>query len=268
MNRQKQKNNQRRQNIQQPVVLENRGQFNNYGNVHFQGQIRNYGTVNNFGTFQGSPYTPGQQQPRPAPQQYNVYQQYNYSPQYNPAMHTNYVAPQHSAQNPHAQPFTRANALTHMAQNRAFTPEEQKNVAEIEKLQPFCNSLSKDLKGTVGTFSKLNPAEKAFVATLWAPRLNKDETVQDVKRVMHVLTDDNEKNYLPAPSKRAFKQEKSFFVGDPKVEIQEPRLKSMWPVPAQETTPKSFTLLLDVQLSPDTKELSTWDKLAALPKIS
>lgn len=263
-------------NYQPPVVFVNTGVLiNNNRFTHYGSFINDQGLIVNNGDFTTGniPQQYYPQYPQYHPQQHYPQHYYPQQPAYLPVAYGSpHTQQQIQARNPRSQSLNQKNAIGHMAKNRPLTVEEQKRITEVEQFQPVADMLSRTLQKPMSTFDKLNPSEKAMVATTLAPILQKDETAQDVKRVMHVFANDSEKISTLTSSKPTV-IEKSFFVGDPKEEIRS-KQQSLWPIPAKEVEPKvrSFSLDYDVTLSSDTKEIelrleqqiSTWDKLIAI----
>jgi hypothetical protein len=249
-------------------VLINNNRFSHYGSfINDQGIIVNNGdfTTGNIPQY----HYPQYQYPQYQKPQHYYPQQPTYLPVAYGSPHTQ---AQIQAKHPRPQSLTKKNAIDYAAKNRPLTAQEATNIAEVEQFQPVADMLPDKLEKSVSTFAKLNQGEKAMVAKTLAPRLRQDVTTQDVKRVMHIFIGDSENLSTPTSSQKTIAQ-KSFFVGDPKEEIQS-KQQCLWRAPAKEVEPQahSFSLDYDVALSSDTKEIelrleqqiSTWDKLVAI----
>jgi hypothetical protein len=234
-------------------VVFNAGEFSHHGPfVNLQGAV-----VVNSGSWNSGNI------PQPQYPQYYPQHPYAQPPVYLPAF---YGArnPQRPTppQNPQSQ--TKSNAMRYQAQNRPLTTEEQTRVKAIEELQPFSNYLSKEFQGSVGSFNKLNQSEKSMVATTsLVSRLEKDEKAQDVKRVMHVFSEEDKSPRLISPNQPTTTENKSLFFVEPKAQIFDKTVeqKSLW----HTSDLSQDTIAVDEEL---TAKVSTWDTLGYLPKIS
>lgn len=234
----------------------NNGVVFNAGNFRHHGPFINTGSgiVVNSGTWNSGNI------PHPQYPQYSPHHPYAQPPVYLPVAYAAHPTQQQKpTQNPQTPALNRKNALNYKDLHCELTPQQKSDVEYVQKYQTVCDLLPKNLQVSVSTIDKLNSGEKALFASGIASRLEKDEKAQDVKRVMHVFSEEDKSPRLISLNQTTSTENKSLFFAEPQSHILETNSTPLW---------KPF------ELSPDAKAMGkeleqltlTWEQLG-LPEI-
>jgi len=213
-----------KQNRSNQATFSNNGAILNQGTFVHHGPFRNNGLVVNAQNayFQTGNAPHYQQQP----QYPNPYARQQMHPQYQSQLGSFYSNPQIieklRQQNPEIQI------------QRPLTPQQKANIEEMEQFAEVRDLLDQKFQRPLKNVANMAPAEKSLVAEMLVPKMKEDETVQDLKKVMHVFTGTNkEQNLLPAQSSEKVntdhplfffnKAEKSLFRETPNTPFEAPK---------------------------------------------
>lgn len=165
---------------------------------------------------------------------------------------------QKPTQNPQTPALNRKNALNYKDLHCELTSQQKIDVAYVQQFKPVCNDLPAKLQGSVSRIDKLNPGEQALFASDIASRLQKDETAQDLKRVLHILVEDSKESKTLPIVKPTTIENKSLFFGEPKTHLS--TIESSW---------KPFELSSETKAVGDQLEqkLSNWEQSPKFPAI-
>ncbi len=191
-----------KQNHTKESTFYNNGAMVNQGTFVHQGSFRNNGLVINAqkAYFQTGnvPYQP--QYPNPYAQQ-QAYPQYQ--PPYQPRLGSFYYNPQETKNRRQQNPQVKI--------EHPLTPEQKANLKEMEQFAQVKDLMPKKYQRSLEKIDQMAPAEKGLIAEMLVPEMKEDESVQDLKKVMHVFIDSKEPNILSASQQKVNTHHPLFF---------------------------------------------------------